>query len=399
MLESNPLNRTALLLPGGGARAAYQVGVLKALAQITRDSIGNPFPILCGTSAGALNAVALATQADDFCKAVEWLESLWLRLAANHVYRTDWFDIINNVLRLFSSLFNAGIAVGRPVAMLDNAPLRELLGKVLNFDRIGEHIQHGKLRAVSVTAMNYTQAVSMSFFQGGPDHANWQRWRRSGIAMPLSLKHLMASTAIPTIFPPEEISGNFYGDGALRQLTPISPALHLGAERVLIVPPNGHKRTYSKPIRKIHSPAFGQIIGHLLNSAFIDSLETDIELLERVNELVKLLPPEQQAHLSRKLAPVECYVISPSQDIDTIAELHVKELPRSIRFFLRITGSGKYNGGVNAASYLLFTRPFVQQLIELGFGDAMSEASEIASFLARAPLPDLAVAAPAALRN
>lgn len=399
MSESNTLNRTALLLPGGGARAAYQVGVLKALAQITRDSNSNPFPILCGTSAGALNAVALATQADNFCKAVEWLESLWLRLATNHVYRTDWFDILNNVLRLFSSLFNAGIAVGRPVAMLDNTPLRELLGKVLNFDRIGEHILHGHLRAVSVTAMNYTQAVSMSFFQGGPDHANWQRWRRSGIAMPLRLKHLMASTAIPTIFPPEEISGNYYGDGALRQLTPISPALHLGAERVLIVPPNGHKKNYSKPIRKIHSPAFGQIIGHLLNSAFIDSLETDIELLERVNELVKLLPPEQQAHLSRKLAPVECYVISPSQDIDTIAELHVKELPRSIRFFLRITGSGKYSGGVNAASYLLFTRPFVEQLIELGYGDAMSEASEIASFLARAPLPDQAVATPVALRN
>jgi NTE family protein len=398
MPEINPLNRTALLLPGGGARAAYQVGVLKALAQITRDSRTNPFPILCGTSAGALNAVALATQADDFCKAVEWLESLWLRLAVNHVYRTDWFDILNNALRLFSSLFNAGIAVGRPVAMLDNTPLRDLLSKVLNFDRIAAHIQQQNLRAVSVTAMNYSQAVSMSFFQGGPDHANWQRWRRCGIATPLRLKHLMASTAIPTIFPPEEISGNYYGDGALRQLTPISPALHLGAERVLIVPPNGHNRNYSKPIRKIHSPAFGQVIGHLLNSAFIDSLETDIELLERVNELVKLLPPEERSKLSRKLAPVECYVISPSQDIDTIAELHVKELPRSIRFFLRITGSGQYSGGVNAASYLLFTRPFIQQMIELGFGDAMSEASEIASFLARAPAAETETV-PMALRK
>ncbi|MDB6062278.1 MAG: hypothetical protein JWM78_2381 [Verrucomicrobiaceae bacterium] len=385
MLNPNPLNHTALLLPGGGARAAYQVGVLKALAHITRDSPNNPFPILCGTSAGALNAVALATQANDFCKAVEWLESLWLRLAIDHVYRADWFDIANNAFRLLSSLFNAGISVGRPVALLDNMPLRKLLGKSLNFDRIDTHIQQGHLRAVSVTAMNYTQAVSMSFFQGGPDHANWQRWRRSGIATQLRLNHLMASTAIPTIFPPEEIDGNYYGDGALRQLTPISPALHLGAERVLIVPPNGHKRNYSKPIRKIQSPAFGQVIGHLLNSAFIDSLETDIELLERVNELVELLPPEQRENLSRKLAPVECYIISPSQDIDTIAELHVKELPRSIRFFLRITGSGQYSGGVNAASYLLFTRPFVQQMIELGYGDGMSEASEIASFLARAP--------------
>lgn len=383
--DTSPLNRTALLLPGGGARAAYQVGVLKGLAQITRDSPTNPFPILCGTSAGALNAVALATQADNFCTAVDWLESLWLRLGVDQVYRTDWFGIANNAFRLVMSLFNAGMAVGQPVALLDNSPLRDLLGKVLNFDRIGTHIQNQHLRAVSVTAMNYTQAVSMSFFQGGPDHANWQRWRRSGIAMPLRLKHLMASTAIPTIFPPEEIGGNYYGDGALRQLTPISPALHLGAERVLIVPPNGHNRSYSKPIRKIQSPAFGQVLGHLLNSAFIDSLETDIELLERVNELVKLLPPEQRALLSRKLAPVESYVISPSQDIDTIAETHVKELPRSIRFFLRITGSGQYSGGVNAASYLLFTKPFIQQMIELGYSDAMSEASEILNFLSCAP--------------
>jgi NTE family protein len=371
------------------------VGVLKALAHLIKEARHNPFPILCGTSAGALNAVALATQAGNFCAAVDWLESLWLRLSVEHVYRTDWLDIANNAWRLTRSLFNTGIAVGRPVGLLDNSPLRHMLNDALDFNAIGTHLQAGHLQAVSVTAMNYTQGVSMSFFQGGPNHANWQRWRRQGIATPLRLKHLMASAAIPTIFPPEEISGNYFGDGALRQLTPISPALHLGAERILVVPPNGHKRTYAKPIRKVHSPAFGQIIGHLLNSAFIDSLATDIELLERVNELVALVPEEMRAQLSRRLNPVELYVISPSQDIDTIAELHVKELPRSIRYFLRITGSGYNSGGVNAASYLLFTRPFVEQLIELGYGDAMAEASEIMSFIAR---PELEAAATAAAR-
>ena len=379
------LKRTGLLLPGGGARAAYQVGVLKGIAELTRDQAGNPFPILCGTSAGAINAVGLATQADSFERAVAWLESLWLRLEVDHVYCTDWLDILRNAWRLTRSLFNAGIAVGHPVGLLDNAPLRRLLKRELDFDRITQHIQHGHLRAVSVTAMNYTQGVSISFFQGGPDNGNWQRWRRHGIACPLQLNHLMASTAIPTIFPPEEIWGNFYGDGALRQLTPISPALHLGAERVLIVPPNGHKRNYARPIRKIHSPAFGQILGHLLNSAFIDSLETDVELLERINELIELIPVEQRQHVSRQLKPVESYVISPSQDIDTITELHVHELPRSVRSFLRITGTGHYSGGVNAASYLLFTRPFIEQLIELGYGDVMAEATEIRSFLASVP--------------
>jgi NTE family protein len=390
-------NHNALLLPGGGARAAYQVGVLKALAKLIGDTRHNPFPILCGTSAGALNAVAMATQADNFCAAVDWLESLWLRLSVENVYRTDWLDIANNAWRLTRSLFNTGIAVGRPVGLLDNSPLRHMLSNALDFNAIGTHLQAGHLQAVSVTAMNYTQGVSMSFFQGGPNHASWQRWRRQGIATPLRLKHLMASAAIPTIFPPEEISGNYYGDGALRQMTPISPALHLGAERILVVPPNGHKRTYTKPIRKVQSPAFGQVIGHLLNSAFIDSLATDIELLERVNELVALVPEELRDKLSRKLNPVELYVISPSQDIDTIAELHVRGLPRSIRYFLRITGSGYNSGGVNAASYLLFTRPFVEQLIELGYGDVMSEASEIMSFLARSELNSNSTALQAAM--
>lgn len=331
--------------------------------------------------------MALATRAADFCAAVEWLESLWLRLSVEHVYRTDWLDIAQNALRLLLSLFNTGVAVGRPVGLLDNSPLRAMLDNALDFNAIGNHLQAGHLQAVSVTAMNYTQGVSMSFFQGGPDHANWQRWRRQGIATPLQLKHLMASAAIPTIFPPEEISGNYYGDGALRQLTPVSPALHLGAERILVIAPSGHKRTYAKPIRKVQSPAFGQIIGHLLNSAFIDALATDIELLERVNELLALVPPEQREELSRQLKPVDLYVISPSQDIDTIAELHVDELPRSIRYFLKVTGSGYNSGGVNAASYLLFTRPFIRQLIELGYGDVMAEASQVMSFVARAELP------------
>lgn len=381
MNATMPLRQTALVLPGGGARAAYQVGVLKGLAKLLDECPNNPFPILCGTSAGALNAVALATHANDFGEAAAWLEELWLKLTVRHVYQTGWFHIAGNALRLMLSLFNTGVSVGAPVALLDNSPLRALLKDVLDFTRIGDHIKHGHLNAVSVTAMNYSLGVSMSFFQGGPEHGGWQRWRRQGIANPLRLEHLMASTAIPTIFPPERIRQYYYGDGALRQLSPISPALHLGARRVLIVPPNGHRREYGKPIRKIHSPAFGQIIGHLLNSAFIDNLESDIELMERINELVRLLPLERQADLARPLEPVDSYVISPSQDIDTIAELHVQDLPRSVRAFLSITGSGHYSGGVNAASYLLFTRPFIEQLIELGYGDVMAEKSALTSFL------------------
>lgn len=376
-----PPPTTALLLPGGGARAAYQVGVLKGIAELMRTAQHNPFRVLCGTSAGALNAVALSTRADDFVGAVAWLEQLWLQLAADRVYRTDMFGLMRNALRLVMSLFNTGIAVGKPVALLDNGPLRQLLNEQLDFDGIARHIHSGKLEAICVTAMNYSLGTSVSFFQGGPGNAGWQRWRRQGIGCPITLKHLMASTAIPTIFPPEQIGAHYFGDGALRQMNPISPVLHLGARRVFVIPANGHRKTYDKPIRKIQSPAFGQIIGHLLNSAFIDSLETDIEMLERLNELVVRLPAEECSQLSRPLEPVDLFVISPSVDIDTIAELHARELPRAIRSFLRATGSSRYNGGVNISSYLLFTRSYIEQLIELGCGDAKNQSSEILSFI------------------
>src|SRR5690606_13148308 len=171
-----------------------------------------------------------------------------------------------NSLRLLASLFNAGIALGRPVALLNNRPLRETLTGAIDFGAIGRHIEAGHLDALSVTAMNYTRGSSTSFFQGGPPHGGWQRWRRHGVPGPIDIHHRMASTAIPTVFPPERIGDSYYGDGALRQLAPISPALHLGAERVLVIAVNGHRRRYARPPQPLRSPAFGQIIGHLLNS-------------------------------------------------------------------------------------------------------------------------------------
>ena len=373
--------KTALIMPGGGARAAYQVGVLKALAEITDNKIEKPFPILCGTSAGALNAVALACCEGSFQEACQRLEDLWRELQIEHVYRSDWGDMLRNSWRLFLSLINSGVAVGRPVALLDNLPLKQLLREKIDFSGIGRNLQNNKLFAVSVTAMNYTESGSVSFYQGGPENAEWQRWRRRGIPTPLQLRHLLASTAIPTIFPPQRIGRNYYGDGALRQLAPISPALHLGAENVLIISTTGHKREYEKPYRRVHSPAFGQIIGHLLNSAFVDSLETDIELLEQINDLLKLTNIETKNQEGRPLQPVNIQVISPSEDIDNLAEEYTAGLPASIRTFLRISGANTSDGGINIASYLLFTRDFCQRLIDLGYKDGHDQADEVLSLL------------------
>jgi len=374
--------KTALVLPGGGARAAYQVGVLKALAEITADT-ANPFPILTGTSAGALNAVAIASREESFQASCLWLEQLWLSLEADHVYRSDWAGILHNAWRLVLSLFNSGISVGRPVALLDNIPLKQLLREKIDFSGIGRNIQHGRLSAVSVTAMNYTDHVSVSFFQGGPGHADWHRWRRQGIPTPLQLRHLLASTAIPTIFPPQRIGRNYYGDGALRQLTPISPALHLGANRVLIISPSGHKKDYGAQHKRIQSPAFGQVIGQLLNSAFVDSLETDIELLEQMNALLRLTDKKIKNQEGRILEPIDALVISPSEDIDELADYYVKSLPVSVRTFLKVSGGSASNGGVNIASYLLFTPEYCQRLIDLGYKDGIQQQTEIEAFLAK----------------
>lgn len=374
--------QTALLLPGGGARVAYQVGVLRALGEITADIAPNPFPILCGTSAGAINAAALASRGDDFARATAELEQLWRKLHVDLVYRSGFGAVAWNTLRLGFSLIDAGITEDRPVALLDNSPLRETLLKAIDFDAIGHHIAAGNLRAVCVTAMNYSMSMSTSFYQGGPDHGGWHRWRRVGIASPLNIHHLMASTAIPTIFPPERIGPHYFGDGALRQLNPLSPALHLGARRVLVVAASGHRRVYERPPRPVRSPAFGHIIGQLLNSAFIDSLESDIELLERINEMIHCQPGLDSCAAIEGLRPIDLMVLSPSRDIDAIAGEHFRELPASMRMFLRLSGGGHHTSGVNTASYLLFTPHFIAELIELGYADTLAERERIREFMA-----------------
>jgi NTE family protein len=368
-------------MPGGGARAAYQVGAIKALAKIIPSHNRDPFPILCGTSAGAINAVALASRTDGFINASDWLEGLWLELSHQHVYRSDFAGLSLNTWRLTISLFNKGIAVGRPVALLDNSPLRKMLKKKINFAGITDNIQQGYLTAACVTAMNYTEGSSCSFFQGGPANSEWSRWRRQGIPTPLQLPHLLASAAIPTIFPPQRIGRSYYGDGALRQMNPISPALHLGADKVLIISTSGHKKIYDTPPLRVHSPAFGQVLGHLLNSAFVDSLENDIENLETINRLIESTGSAEGHSPGHVLRQIGSYVISPSQDIDALASQHLNDLPRTMRYFLKMTGSGIGDGGVNIASYLLFTESFTRKLIEMGYRDTLDQADRILSFL------------------
>ncbi|MFT5721217.1 MAG: NTE family protein [Motiliproteus sp.] len=387
LIESPVKLKRALILSGGGARAAYQVGVLKAVADILPADHPNPFPIICGTSAGAINALALACHTGNFREAVYDLEALWQQLTPEQVYRADLWSLLKGCGRLLTSLFNQGVGLKHPVALLDNSPLRKLLERTVAFDRIDTAIAEGNLEAVSVTAMGYSSGQSVSFFQAAKHLETWRRHHRIGSQCKLGIDHLMASSAIPTIFPTVRINREYFGDGALRQLAPISPALHLGAERVFVIGVSGNRNPefWVKRRRTRHSPSMAQIMGHLLNSAFVDSLEGDIEHLERINELLRLIPESERAAAGLPLKSVDSLVISPSEEIDKIAGRNIRYLPRTLRFFMRAVGATASSGGATAASYLLFAPPFSKALINLGYKDAMWEKAGIDAFFQPAP--------------
>ena len=377
-------SKNALILSGGGARAAYQVGVLTALNEIFPASTHNPFPVICGTSAGAINALAIATHAGSFAEATEDLNKIWRDIEVDQVFYTGWRDLGKGFAQVVASLFNEG--VGRtPLALLDNTPLREFMRRHIHFENIDKAIAAGDLEAVCVTAMGYGSGESVSFFQGDPALQGWRRSRRVGRPTKLTVDHLAASSAIPTIFPTVHIDREYFGDGAMRQLAPISPALHLGADRVFVIGVSSNRNPAHWGKRRIpprHSPSMAQIIGHMFNSAFIDSLEGDIEHLDRVNDLLGKIPGEMREAAGMSLRPVRSLVISPSKELDKIAGRKIRYLPNSLRFFLRATGATASGGGAAAASYLLFAKPFCDELIELGYQDAMWEKDAIEAFFA-----------------
>ena len=370
---------TGLILSGGGARAAYQVGVLAAIAELLPPGAPNPFPVIVGTSAGAINAVTLASGAMDFTAAIDRLTAFWQGFRSHLVLRSDWRGVVRQASRFcFHSLLGLGARV--PVALLDSSPLRELLHEHLNLNGIDEAIRRQHLHAVAVTAFGYESGQAVTFYQGGGAIDPWLRHRRIGVPTQLTVKHLLASSAIPLLFAPVKLDLEYFGDGAVRQPAPISPALHLGASRVLVVGVSGNPRGNEPTAQRSYTgqqPSLAQIGGHMLNSTFIDSLESDIELLERLNQFSHLRPADSAA---RGLAPVDVLVIAPSQPIDEIAARHRLELPAALRLFLRGPGATK-TSGAGVLSYLLFEAGYCSELIELGRRDALAKREEITRFL------------------
>ncbi|OLU13573.1 Patatin [Pseudomonas sp. PA1(2017)] len=385
--SGNPAT-TGLILSGGGARAAYQVGVLSAIAELLPEaSSHNPFPVIVGTSAGAINAVSLACGALHFREAVKRLSSVWRSFHTDQVYRSDWPGVLRQASRFIGhSMLGLGKQV--PVALLDSSPLAKLLERELDFSGIAAAVRHRQLRAVAVTAFGYESAQAVTFYQGRAAIDPWFRHRRVGVPTRLALPHLLASTAIPLIFEPVKINREYFGDGAVRQMAPISPALHLGATKVLVVgvsgnPVGNQAGGAPAPVPGGVQPSLAQIAGHMLNSTFIDNVESDIELLERLNQLGRLVPAEQRSR-TYGLTPVEVLVISPSQPLDVIAARHRREMPAALRLFLRGPGATR-DGGGGVLSYLLFEPGYCSELIELGYQDAIAKKAQIQAFLGLVP--------------
>lgn len=372
--------KIGLILTGGGARAAYQVGVLKAIAEFTPYRSGIPFDVVCGTSAGALNVITLVVNARSFRKGVRYLLNIWNNARVSDIYRSDLLGVLNNSGKWILGLVLSVLGSNRlnRVSLLDNRPLRTFLEITLPCDLIQKTIDEGRIHAVSVTASGYGSGHSVTFYQGVPEIKPWKRARRVGIPTSITIDHLLASSAIPFIFPAVHVNREFFGDGSMRQIAPISSALHMGAERVLVVGVgHGAINEDEKRAKISNYPALAEIAGHALDSIFIDGLEVDLERLHRINHTISMIPEEFRGSVS--LRHVEALIITPSQPLEKIAERYVSQLPWTIRLLLRLVGVRR-GGGSNLVSYLLFDKHYCRALIELGYQDAFKRRDEILRF-------------------
>lgn len=378
MIRKTPTKKIGLVLSGGGARAAYQVGVLKAIVRLLPQEHPNPFNIISGTSAGAINAVALASYASHYRQGIQRLEHIWKNFSCDQVFRSDFLSVLKWSSKFMMNTF-FGYKAGDPVSLLDNSPLRQLLKKMILFENIQKAIDNQDLHALSVTASGYASGESVSFFQGHKSIKNWQRLRRIGLRSRIAIDHLLASSAIPAVFPAVQINREYFGDGAIRQLAPMSPALHLGADKILVIGVSGqaHKRKPREQMK--HYPSMAKIMNHMFNAAFLDSMESDVERLSRINNTISKIPDDiiQSQHIG--LRPVEILEINPSESIDDIAARHARELPKSLRFFLKGSGT-THKSGAGVLSYLLFERGFCRDLIQCGYDDAMKRKDDILRF-------------------
>jgi len=383
-----------LILTGGGARAAYQVGVLRALTRMRRecgaDLARNPFGVIVGTSAGAINAAALACGADNFEAAVDRVAEVWRDFHAEQVYRADSLGVIRSGAQWLTMLSIGWLIArwrrARPRSLLDNEPLAELLQRMVPLARLRLMLRSRHIHGLAVSASSYSSGLHVTFYDAAAQIDPWTRSQRIAVQGRISHAHLLASSAIPFVFPASsiELDGmkEWFGDGSMRQTAPISPAVHLGSQKVLVI---GAGRMHEPPGRRVEShagyPSLAQIAGHALSNIFLDALAVDVERMRRINHTLSLLP--ESALAKTALRPIDVLVIAPSQRLDDLAAEHQNTLPVPVRAMLRgmgVTGQGRDARGAALASYLLFEAPYTRALMALGEADALARRDEVVAF-------------------
>ena len=394
---------TALLLSGGGARAAYQVGVLQAIGQLQAEHLGpdatSPFEIIVGTSAGAINAAMLAAHADHFGQAIQRLVDLWSQLEVPQVYHASTWQALQAGLRwlglgLGGWLPNSSKRSRQPRSLLNNQPLCDLLGRELPLDRVPSLLDSGHLRALAVTTSSYSTGEHVTFFDGPIDMQDWTRDRRRAVRTPICIEHLMASAAIPFLFPAVRVKAEgqaaYYGDGSMRQVAPISPVIHLGARRVLVIGVGRElEPSDASAVEPPSYPSLAQVANHALSSIFLDTLTVDVERVQRINDMLDLIEPEHRPEVG--LQHIELLTLTPSCRLDRIAARHTRLLPPAMRLLLNTLGmrggkAGSRSSGL--AAYLLFHADFTQELMALGRSDTLAQKDAICHFFGwNAPAP------------
>jgi NTE family protein len=377
--------KTGLVLTGGGAKAAYQAGAIKALAEIM-PSQKSPFEIIAGTSAGAINAAAIASYAHDWNIGANRLQQKWAELTLDQVYRTDLISIIKIALGWVSRTLFGGFFLKNAQAnyLLDTKPLFHTLDQFIDFKNINANIGSGDLYAISVTMVQYFSTSSITFFDGDEKIIPWKRANRFGVRTKLDSRHIMASSAIPIFFRPIEIDSKYYGDGSLRQTTPLSAAIHLGAERIISIgirhENNSNDEMNSLVKQQLNPPSLAQISGELMTAVFLDSMDTDMERLESINQSVDMIEKQLNGTHPSALKKVDHLHLRPSRDLQSLIPASMKRFPPLMRFLFHGIGASNKQGS-NLTGYLAFVPECSKPLIELGYSDTMKRKNEILKFM------------------
>lgn len=370
------MSKTGIVLSGGGARGAYQAGVLKALGEILKGESRFPFDIVVGVSAGSINATGLACFADNFQDATSRLEHIWGHLTSDQVIKTDIKSLSKIGATWIKDLSLGGaLGGGHARGLLDTSPLRELLLKNYLPERTKKNLAEKRLEALAISATNVYTNNSVTFVQGHESVQMWSRHKRIAEKTNIRVDHIMASSAIPIFFPTIEVDGRHFTDGCIGNVAPLSPAVHLGADRIIAVGVRSYGMESETNLGPRGQPTMAHMSGLLLNAVFMDAIEMDIQRMLRINEVLEVVGKHEQWQ------PIEILQISPSESIGAVAEQYYKNIPRVVRYLMK--GLGDQGSIEEIASYLLFDTSFCSRLIEMGYNDAFRVRGKIETLMKR----------------